>query len=808
MAAPADETRRDDDRAGPPARADLSARADQFFAALTRGGADDWEPFLASLTGTARVAVLAELVLIDLGHRWARGGQAVVEEYVARFPELGPLDRVPAALILEEHRCRVKAGITTDLDSYRSRFPAQFPALRDILSGGGGPHARTVARPAGEAPSVVTKPTEGVIAAAQQYDLLRELGRGQFGEVWLARKQPSGIEKAVKILLQPADAAVARRELKSLELIKNFRHPFLLATEDFWVVANRLYVVLELADGTLRGRFKECRDAGKPGIPAAELVGYVREAAEGLDYLHARKVIHRDVKPDNILLLNGHAKVADFGLAREQEQLVASVSFAGTPAYMAPEVWGGEGGAPSDQYGLAVMYVELRQGRPPFHFGRGADVMLAHVEGKFDFEPLIPEAERVVLRRGMHRLPEERYPSCSAFANDLAVALALPGAKASPPPVRPPPRPAEPVASPSAYGTLRTDPQTEPESKPVRAARRPPRTHLGNTWAAHPTSLRGSGSRRLVAFVAIAGGLAAGGIWLAGGTTPAIVAPDDPLPTVSKGTDDPKVVTNGVPDPGGKKATDPPVPPPRMLPRGTDAEPGARMVTLAGGRVVPEWLVATRGGEAVRFRLIAPVGGAGGSVAPFYVAEAKVSNRFFQHAAKAANLVETLRAKPGGADAPAVCLTANEAATFAEAAFEGGRLPTPDEWDHAAGFYDRLTQAGPLRPGGRARVGLADPAPIRGGDADAARNQYDLIDMAGNGREWTAAVLPARGKPFKLVTGPAFAPLDLVVLRGRNYTHRTPLSYDMMEYERAEPQTQLAGVPSPYTGFRVVLPLP
>ncbi|MDB5310527.1 MAG: hypothetical protein JWO38_4729, partial [Gemmataceae bacterium] len=139
---------------------------------------------------------------------------------------------------------------------------------------------------------------------------------------------------------------------------------------------------------------------------------------------------------------------------------------------------------------------------------------------------------------------------------------------------------------------------------------------------------------------------------------------------------------------------------------------------------------------------------------------------------------------------------------------EGGRLPVPDEWDHAAGFHDRRDQLAPVRPGGLTRVGLAEPAPAHGPGAAAARNQFDLIDMAGNGREWTAGVLPERGQPIRVIAGATFAPKDLVVLRGRNYTLRGPLTYDVMTYEQTEPQTQFAGVRSPYTGFRVVLPVP
>src|SRR6185312_15755920 len=148
-------------------------------------------------------------------------------------------------------------------------------------------------------------------------------------------------------------------------------------------------------------------------------------------------------------------------------------------------------------------------------------------------------------------------------------------------------------------------------------------------------------------------------------------------------------------------------------------------------------------------------------------------------------------------------VAANEAAAFA-AIFEG-RLPTPDEWDHAAGFYDRKGQEGPLRPGTAIAVGPV-PAPTHG-DPHAPMNQYDLIDMAGNGREWTSAVLPGEGQPIRIVEGPHFQPKDFVVLRGRSYTLKSPLSYGIMERELKEPQAQYAGAASPYTGFRIVLPL-
>src|SRR5262249_22266382 len=127
---------------------------------------------------------------------------------------------------------------------------------------------------------------------------------------------------------------------------------------------DRLYIVMELADDSLRGRLKECRAEGQRGIPVEELIQYFREAAEALDFLHGKHRMHRDIKPENILILEKHAKVADFGLARMMEsQRMVSATSSGTPAYMAPEVWRGKVHKHSDQYSLAATYAELRLDR-------------------------------------------------------------------------------------------------------------------------------------------------------------------------------------------------------------------------------------------------------------------------------------------------------------------------------------------------------------------------------------------------------------------------------------------------------------
>ena len=244
---------------------------------------------------------------------------------------------------------------------------------------------------------------------------------GQFGEVWRA-KAPGGVEVAVKVIAQPSERETARREPQALELVKNLRHPTLMATLAFWEHQQKVYIVVELADGTLRDRMKACKAEGKEGIPPEELVTYIESAAGGLDFLHSKNVFHRDVKPDNILLAAGHAKVADFGLARAQDRPDMSVSFAGTPVYMAPEVWGGKFSARSDQYSLAVTYAELRLGRRPLDGKDFVELMSRQLDEPPDLKGL-PPAEKAVLARALAKQPDRRYESCRQFADALFEAV-------------------------------------------------------------------------------------------------------------------------------------------------------------------------------------------------------------------------------------------------------------------------------------------------------------------------------------------------------------------------------------------------
>jgi serine/threonine protein kinase len=249
------------------------------------------------------------------------------------------------------------------------------------------------------------------------YELIRKLGAGAFGQVWHA-SGPGGLDVALKFI--PLDARVFASERRSLEVMRSIRHPNLVSLFGAWHKDNWLILAMELCDRSLQDRLKEALDQNQPGIPVTELLGYVRDAANGLDALNAKQVQHRDVKPANLLLLNSGVKVADFGLAKALEQTVASNSGAGTIAYVAPECFKGKLTQQSDQYSLAVTYYHLRTGCLLFK-GDQAQMMYAHLEVEPDLSGL-PPAEGAVLARALSKEPGKRWPNCNWFVDELTKA--------------------------------------------------------------------------------------------------------------------------------------------------------------------------------------------------------------------------------------------------------------------------------------------------------------------------------------------------------------------------------------------------
>ncbi|MEM8945688.1 MAG: tubulin-like doman-containing protein [Planctomycetota bacterium] len=250
------------------------------------------------------------------------------------------------------------------------------------------------------------------------YNLRELLGAGGYGEVWLA-DAPGGLTKAVKVIFGFHNEKRAARELKSLEKIKAVRHPFLLSLERIEIIEGRLVVVTELADGSLKDRFEHFRGEGQTGVPREELLGYLRDSADALDYLSDQHSLqHLDVKPENLLLVAGHVKVADFGLVKEIQDTQASLVGGMTPLYSAPEVFQGKPTIHSDQYSLAVLYQEMLTGKLPFAGTTAAELTMQHMHDDPDLSPL-PQADRYVLARALSKDPGQRFGSCRELVKAL-----------------------------------------------------------------------------------------------------------------------------------------------------------------------------------------------------------------------------------------------------------------------------------------------------------------------------------------------------------------------------------------------------
>src|SRR5690348_10906657 len=197
----------------------------------------------------------------------------------------------------------------------------------------------------------------------QGYLVKERIGVGGYGEVWSAQA-PGGLTKAIKFVYGYFDDARASRELKALDRIKQVRHPFLLSLERFEIVDGQLIIVTELADMSLKDRYEQVRQTGAEGIFRDELLRYLRDAADALDYMNESfSLQHLDVKPENMLLVGGHVKVADFGLVKDlQHDATASLMGGLTPIYAAPEVFDDRPSQRSDQYSLAIVYQEMLTG--------------------------------------------------------------------------------------------------------------------------------------------------------------------------------------------------------------------------------------------------------------------------------------------------------------------------------------------------------------------------------------------------------------------------------------------------------------
>ena len=254
-----------------------------------------------------------------------------------------------------------------------------------------------------------------------EYEIECELGAGAVGVVYRARSR-QGRTVALKVLhpTLAGDAELRSRLARELRIAQELRDPHLVACVGSGESTGRPYLVFEyIAGGSLAGRLR----AGT--LTVAETLRLIADVAAGLEALHRRGLVHRDVKPSNVMLRdNGSAVVADFGLAKgaPHTALTQPGQVLGTLDYLAPElVRGGEATPASDIYSLGCVAFECLAGSPPFADRSLLGVGTAHLEDDPPDPPAPPEVAWALLR-ALEKDPAARPASATMYSNLLRVA--------------------------------------------------------------------------------------------------------------------------------------------------------------------------------------------------------------------------------------------------------------------------------------------------------------------------------------------------------------------------------------------------
>jgi serine/threonine-protein kinase len=272
-------------------------------------------------------------------------------------------------------------------------------------------------------------------ALADRYMLERPLGQGGMATVYLAHDVRHNRKVAVKVLRPELAAAIgAERFLREIEVTANLQHPHILPLFDSGEAAGFLFFVMPyVEDESLRTRLD--RDGA---LPLADAIRLMREVADALAYAHARGIVHRDIKPDNVMVSGRHALVTDFGVARAvsaaagSEGLTTAGMAVGTPVYMAPEQATGDPDIDhrADLYALGVMGYELLAGKPPFTDRTPRQILAAHLHEQArpvtELRTDTPSGLAAVVTRCLEKAPGDRWQRADDIVARLE-ALETPG---------------------------------------------------------------------------------------------------------------------------------------------------------------------------------------------------------------------------------------------------------------------------------------------------------------------------------------------------------------------------------------------
>jgi len=252
------------------------------------------------------------------------------------------------------------------------------------------------------------------------YRVISYLASGGSADILLAEQNKDNEKVVVKIMdhSHSTDRNSTKLLIQEFTLMSRLDTPHVIRTIDRGYTLNTTFITMEyLAGGTLSARIKK-------GVPLAAAVSYILQVATGLSVIHNAKIIHRDIKPDNILFrLDETAVITDFGIAKlvgASAGLTFTGHIVGTPSYLAPELLSGNSpSVQSDLYSMGIMLFELLSGKRPFRGANYQEIFDAHIKNPIPELPSVLASFQPIVDRLLAKKPNERYPNCGELISDL-----------------------------------------------------------------------------------------------------------------------------------------------------------------------------------------------------------------------------------------------------------------------------------------------------------------------------------------------------------------------------------------------------